>query len=35
MAAQAGRPAPKAVVLVHVDEIHDLAPGPNAGKRIA
>ncbi|MDF2522022.1 MAG: pyridoxamine 5-phosphate oxidase-related, binding protein [Clostridia bacterium] len=27
-------PKPKAVVLVHIEEIHSLKPGPGAGKRI-
>ncbi len=30
-----GMPKPKAVVLIHIDEIHELKPGPTAGKRIA
>ncbi|HZD60830.1 MAG TPA: pyridoxamine 5'-phosphate oxidase family protein [Anaerolineae bacterium] len=30
-----GRPAPIAVVKVHVEEIHSLKPGPGAGKPIA
>lgn len=29
-----GLPKPKAVVLAHIDEIHDLTPGPTAGKKI-
>lgn len=29
-----GMPKPKAVILVHIDEIHSLKPGPMAGKRI-
>ena len=28
-------PKPKAVILIHIDEIHSLKPGPGAGKRIA
>ncbi len=32
---QMGRPAPKAVVKVHIEEIHSLKPGPGAGKPIA
>ena len=32
---KANMPKPKAVVLVHIDEIHSLKPGPGAGKRIA
>ena len=31
---KAGMPKPKAVVLVHIDEIHSLKPGPMAGKKI-
>lgn len=30
----ANLPKPKAVVLIHIDEIHSLKPGPGAGKRI-
>ncbi len=33
--AKAGLPKPKAVILIHIDEIHSLKPGPMAGKRIA
>ena len=29
-----GMPKPKAVILVHIEEIHTLKPGPMAGKRI-
>lgn len=29
-----GRPAPRYVVAIHVEEIYSLAPGPRAGKRI-
>lgn len=29
-----GMPKPKAVILVHIDEIHTYKPGPMAGKRI-
>ncbi len=35
MSQKAGMPKPKAVVLIHIDEIHSLKPGPGAGKRIA
>ncbi|MGE5406408.1 MAG: pyridoxamine 5'-phosphate oxidase family protein [Methanosarcina sp.] len=35
MSLKAGMPKPKAVVLVHVEEIHSLKPGPMAGKKIA
>jgi uncharacterized protein len=31
---KAGMPKPKAVILIHIDEIHTLKPGPMAGKRI-
>lgn len=34
MSIKAGMPKPKAVILVHIDEIHTLKPGPMAGKRI-
>lgn len=30
-----GMPKPKAVVLVHIEEIHSLKPGPMAGKKIS
>ena len=30
-----GMPKPKAVILIHIDEIHDLKPGPTAGKKIS
>lgn len=29
-----GMPQPKAVVLVHIEEVHSLKPGPMAGKKI-
>ena len=35
MSLKAGMPKPKAVILVHIDEIHSLKPGPMAGKKIA
>ena len=35
MSQKAGMTKPKAVVLIHIDEIHSLKPGPGAGKRIA
>ncbi len=35
MALKAGMSKPKAVVLVHIDEIFALKPGPMAGKKIA
>ena len=35
MSINAGMPRPKAVVLIHIEEIHTLKPGPGAGKRIA
>jgi len=31
---KANMPKPKAVMLIHIDEIHSLKPGPGAGKRI-
>lgn len=34
MSLKAGMPKPKAVILIHIDEIHSLKPGPMAGKRI-
>ena len=34
MSLNAGMPKPKAVVLVHIEEIHSLKPGPMAGKKI-
>ncbi|MDP4223513.1 MAG: pyridoxamine 5'-phosphate oxidase family protein [Bacteroidota bacterium] len=32
--AKTGLPKPKAVILIHIDEIHSLKPGPMAGKKI-
>ncbi|WP_340112673.1 pyridoxamine 5'-phosphate oxidase family protein [Maribellus mangrovi] len=34
MSQKAGMPKPKAVILLHIDEIHSLKPGPMAGKKI-
>lgn len=34
MSEKTGLPRPKAVILVHIEEIHSLKPGPNAGKKI-
>jgi uncharacterized protein len=34
LSVKAGMPKPKAVILIHIDEIHSLKPGPMAGKRI-
>lgn len=34
LSEQSGRPRPKAVVLIHIEEIHGLKPGPMAGKKI-
>jgi uncharacterized protein len=34
LSLKAGMPKPKAVILVHIDEIHSLKPGPMAGKKI-
>lgn len=35
MSEKAGMPAPLAVVVIHITEIHSLKPGPTAGKKIA
>ena len=35
LSLKAGMPKPKAVILVHIEEIHSLKPGPMAGKKIA
>jgi predicted pyridoxine 5'-phosphate oxidase superfamily flavin-nucleotide-binding protein len=35
LSLKAGLPKPKAVILIHIDEIHTLKPGPMAGKKIA
>ena len=34
MSVRAGMPKPKAVILLHIVEIHSLKPGPMAGKKI-
>jgi len=34
LSLKAGMPKPKAVVLIHIDEIYSLKPGPMAGRRI-
>jgi hypothetical protein len=34
LSLKAGMPKPKAVILIHIDEIHTLKPGPMAGKQI-
>ena len=34
-ATKANMPRPKAAILVHIDEIFSLKPGPGAGKKIA
>ena len=34
LSLKAGMPKPKAVILVHIEEIHSLKPGPMAGKKI-
>lgn len=34
MSLKAGMPKPIASILVHIDEIHSLKPGPMAGKKI-
>jgi uncharacterized protein len=35
LSEQRGMPRPKAVVLIHIEEIHSLKPGPMAGKKIS
>lgn len=35
MSIKAGMPKPKAVILIHIEEIFSLKPGPMAGKKIA
>ena len=35
LSAQMGMPKPYAVVIIHIEEIHALKPGPGAGKTIA
>jgi len=35
MSLKAGMPKPKAVILLHVDEIYSLKPGPMAGQKIS
>ena len=35
MSEKAGMPAPIAVVVIHITEIHSLKPGPTAGKKIS
>jgi predicted pyridoxine 5'-phosphate oxidase superfamily flavin-nucleotide-binding protein len=35
MSLKAGMPRPKAVILIHIDEIFSLKPGPMAGSKIA
>lgn len=35
MSQKVGMPRPKAVVLLHIDEIHSLKPGPMAGRKIS
>lgn len=34
MSLKAGMPRPKAVILIHIDEIFSLKPGPLAGQKI-
>lgn len=34
LSLKAGMPKPKAVILIHIDEIHSLKPGALAGKKI-
>ena len=35
MSEKIGMPAPLAVVVIHITEIHSLKPGPTAGKKIS
>jgi predicted pyridoxine 5'-phosphate oxidase superfamily flavin-nucleotide-binding protein len=35
LSIKAGMPKPKAVIKVHIEEIHSLKPGPLAGKKIS
>jgi uncharacterized protein len=35
LSLKAGMPRPKAVILIHIEEIYSLKPGPMAGKKIA
>ena len=35
MSAKLGMPKPYAVVIIYIEEIHSLKPGPTAGKKIA
>ncbi|PKP10417.1 MAG: pyridoxamine 5'-phosphate oxidase [Bacteroidetes bacterium HGW-Bacteroidetes-4] len=35
LSVKAGMPKPKAVIKVHINEIHSLKPGPLAGKKIS
>jgi predicted pyridoxine 5'-phosphate oxidase superfamily flavin-nucleotide-binding protein len=35
MSAKIGMPKPRAVVVIHITEIHSLKPGPTAGKKIS
>ena len=34
LSLKSGMPKPKAVILIHIDEIYSLKPGPMAGKKI-
>lgn len=34
LSLKAGMSVPKAVILIHIEEIHSLKPGPQAGKKI-
>jgi uncharacterized protein len=34
MSLKMGMPRPKAIIMIHIDEIHTLKPGPMAGKKI-
>jgi predicted pyridoxine 5'-phosphate oxidase superfamily flavin-nucleotide-binding protein len=35
MSSKLGMPKPYGVVIIHIEEIHSLKPGPTAGKKIA
>ena len=34
LSLKSGMPKPKAVILIHIDEIHTLKPGPTAGRQL-
>ena len=35
MSEKMGMPRPHAVIIIHIEEIHSLKPGPNAGKKLS